>query len=524
MPATHLWYQGRIFTGRRFVEALLVDDGRVTAVGSIEEVRRSAPTGTEVHDLAGRFLIPGLIDAHLHLLEIARMRTSLDVRGVRSFDALAERIRAWGRDHPKGAIVGGGWEAEQFAEGRAPDREVLDRAEPDRPVVLYHTSGHSALVSGAVLAAVGIDAATPDPPGGRIGRGPDGSPNGLLFEDAMRSVGTFVSAEFPPDPATLGSTLESLPALGLTTVATMSAGAVESRILRELSGGARPTPRVRAYARLARLTDFSDSELTPRDPDGRFGVIGVKAFTDGAFGPRTAWLSEPYADRPETDGLPVGSEQELAESIAAAAARGLAPALHAIGDRAVARALRLVAPWVGKTPSPARIEHAALTPPAILGELDRIRPALVVQPGFVWSDAWLGERLGRSRARWAYAFRSLIERGHLLAGSSDAPFDPIDPFRGLTALHCRRDPLGRSANPAPEEALSAEEAFAVYTVNGGRALGEDDLGRLEPGARADLVIVDAPDAGRAIQEGASGVRETWVAGRCLYARPNGSGG
>ncbi len=524
MPAAHLWYHGRIFTGRRFAEALLVDDDRVVAAGAVEEVRRSAPTGTEVHDLAGGFLFPGLIDTHLHLLEIARMRSSLDVRGIRSFGALAERVRAWGRDHPQGPIVGAGWEAEQFAEGRTPDRELLDRAAPDRPVVLYHTSGHSALVNGAALAAVGLEATAPDPPNGRIGRRPDGTPNGLLFEDAMRPVGVYVSAEHPPDPATLGSALESLPALGLTTVAAMNTGPAETRLLRALADGTRPTPRVRVYVRLARLSEFPARELTPPDPLGRFGVIGVKAFTDGVFGTRTAWLSEPYADRPEESGVPVGGEDELAQAIADAAARGLAPALHAIGDRAVSRALRLVAPWIGKTPAPARLEHAALTPPSLLGELDRIRPALVVQPGFVWSDAWLGERLGRPRARWAYAFRSLIDRGHLVAGSSDAPFDPLDPFRGLTALRRRRDPAGRSANPAPEEALSAEEALVVYTVNGGRALGEDDIGRLEPGARADLVVADAPDAERTLQGGAAGVQETWVSGRRVYARPDGSGG
>jgi len=179
----------------------------------------------------------------------------------------------------------------------------------------------------------------------------------------------------------------------------------------------------------------------------------------------------------------------------------------------VLRATRLLGPYLGRDGGAlARIEHVGLVPPAVLSELGATRPALTVQPGFVWSDHWLTDRLGAERARWAYPFRTLADHGLLLAGSSDAPYDPPDPWRGVRAAIGRRDELGRSANPDPKEALALEEAVRLYTANAGTVLGDRSIGTLEAGARADLVVMAARDLGQAIREGAAGVRETWVDG------------
>jgi len=252
-------------------------------------------------------------------------------------------------------------------------------------------------------------------------------------------------------------------------------------------------------------------------------VVGTKGFADGAFGPRTAWLSEPYADRPGECGIAVESDEAISEALAFAENLGLAPAMHAIGDRAIVRALRLIAPYVAREGAPVRLEHVALTPPGVLSALDEVRPALVVQPGFVWSDGWLPQRLGPERVRWAYAFRTLADRGHLLVGSSDAPYDPADPWRGVRAATARRDEVGRSANPYPGEALALEEAVALYTRHGGRALGEPDLGSLEVGGAADLIVLTVPGLSDALRAGASAVRETWVAGVRVGDAEAGSG-
>jgi hypothetical protein len=516
MPETRLWYNGRVFTGRQYAEALLIDQGRVVAAGSVDAVRRSAPAGTEAVDLQGKLVIPGLIDSHLHVAELTHAREGLEVGNVRSVPDLIVQVRRWAEDHPTGAVVGRGWDAERLGRGAWPTREELDEAVADRPLVLYHASGHAAVVNSATLATVGVDRTTRDPHGGRVGRTKEGEPDGALYEEAMRWVSPLTLAAHPPDPKALERTFRHVASLGITTVAAMNVGREEATALRELAGGHRLLVRVRTYLRLSSFEEILGT-VGPRgqEPD-YLAVTGVKGFTDGAFGPRTAWLSSPYEDAPFERGLPTGTDEELSAELSRAVDRGLAPALHAIGDRAVERALRLLRPLVGRSRAPLRIEHAGLTPPELFPLLDRVRPVLGVQPGFIWSDSWLAARLGRDRARWAYAFRTLSDRGHLLAGSSDAPYDPVDPWRGMSAAVHRRDPEGRSANPETAEAIPSEGAIQMYTVNGGLALGEPDLGRLEPGARADLVVLDALDLSRAFTRGSPGVLETWVNGARVF--------
>jgi predicted amidohydrolase YtcJ len=515
MADAHLWIHGRVFTGRRYVEALLVENGRVTTAGTLEEARRDAPTGTETTDLSGRLLLPGLIDAHLHVASLAQVREGLDVSGARSVTELVGIVRAWAMAHPIGPVVGRGWDAERWAERRWPTRVDLDRAVADRPLVLYHASGHAAVVNSAALEVAGVGRSTPDPESGRIGRSSEGAPDGRLYEGAMQGVAGIALLGSPPEEKAIERTLRAAASFGLTTVTAMSVGPEEASILRGLAENGELPIRVRSYLRLSRSEEFRPPDLTPIGSDRMYRLTGVKAFTDGAFGPRTAWLSAPYSDAPEETGVPVGTDEELSTALDRAVSAGLAPALHAIGDRAVDRALRLLRPLHRSAAAPARIEHAGLTPPEVFPLLDEVRPVLAVQPGFVWSDAWLRDRLGSDRARWAYAFRSLADRGHVLAGSSDAPYDPVDPWRGLEAAIHRRDPTGRSANPDPREALPPEEAVRLYTENAGLALGESDLGNLEPGARADLLVLAVPTLAQAIPLGAAAVDEVWVGGRSL---------
>ncbi len=515
MGASCRWDHGRVFTGDRWAEALLVDDGRVVAVGSSEEVRRAAATGTERVDLAGHLLVPGLIDAHLHLARITLARESLDVGDATSLPDLVEQIRKWAPEHPGGTLLAHGWKAGQFGDAD-PTRAVLDEALPERPLVIYHSSGHVAAANGAALRAAGVDPATPDPRGGRIGRDREGAPDGLVYESALRLLEPVTGEASAVGAEPLHRTLEIAASLGLTTVATMNVGPGEAAPLAALRDAERLPLRVRMYLHREWFVAEAASGHAPITDSERLSVVGFKGFPDGAFGPRTAWLSSPYADAPETSGLPLANDAELAEAVRYSTELELAPALHAIGDAGVARALELLRPAVGRAGPPARVEHAALTPPAILARLEEVRPALVVQPGFLWSDHWLRERLGPERARWAYAFRTLLDRGHLLAGSSDAPYDPIDPWRGLQAAVARRGPLGRSANPSGAEALPPEEALQLYTRNGGRALGEPDLGHLEVGARADLVVLESSDLPGALARAATTVRETWVAGEPVY--------
>ena len=508
---------GRVFTGRRFVAALLVEDGRVVVAGSEAEVARSAPTGCAVEDLHGHLVVPGLVDAHLHLAEMTRAEHGLPLDHLRSREDLVERIRRWAEEHPSGPIVGRGWNVEALPGKREPTRVDLEKAVADRPVILYHASGHAAVANGAALAAAGYSDRSPDPSGGRLGRGTDGTLNGLVYERALDPLGRLSSGAFPPEPAEIATTLRSIAAFGITTVGTLNTDPEELAVLASLGVAGELPVRVRAYVRFSRLALVDVGRPLEVETDDRLAVRGTKAFTDGAFGPRTAWLSSPYADRPETSGDSTLTTRALADVVRTTLACGLVPALHAIGDRALGVALTSLE-GIEPIPGSARIEHAALVPPELYPLLDRVRPTLVVQPGFVWSDAWLGERLGPERARHAYPFRTLLERGHALVGSSDAPYDPVDPWRGLAAAVRRTDPAGGSANPDPGETLSAEQAFQLYTAHAGPGLGEADLGSLEVGSRADLAVLDALDLSRAISRGHLGVRSTWVGGKRTYDR------
>ena len=514
MSESRLWTGGRVFTGRRYVEAVLVEDGTVVAAGPDADVRRVAPTGVEVVPLDGRLVLPGLVDAHLHLGDLTRFREDLNLTEVRGFDDLWERIRGWAAAHPAGPIVGRGLDVELSLEGRWPRREDVDRAVADRPVVLYHASGHAAVVNTLALSMAEIDPQSPGDLPSRVETAPDGRPNGILYEDAVRRMDPLTAV--PTAPGGLARTLGFLASFGLTTVVSMNVSPGELAGLRSLANEDHLPVHVRAYVQLRRIESLLPADLTPVGRPGRFAVVGTKGFTDGAFGTRTAWLSEPYSDARSESGVEVGSDEALSSALAVGNELGLAPALHAIGDRAVVRAAHLLTPYSRREGACARIEHASLTPPAALSALEDVRPALVVQPGFVWSDSWLSDRLGSDRARWAYIFRSLADLGHLLAGSSDAPYDPPDPWRGLRAATERRDGLGRSANPDPRESLAFEEAVRLYGCNAGAVLGEPSIGTLEAGAPADLVVVEARSLGEAVRIGASTVRETWVEGVLVY--------
>jgi predicted amidohydrolase YtcJ len=504
---------GRVFTGLRYVESVLIESGRVVAVGTTEEVRRLTPTGAERRPLDGRLVLPGLIDAHVHLAELTRRREGLDLGRVGSIEELVAAVRAWAAAHPQGPIVGSGWDPERSSSRAWPTRADLDRAESERPVFISHASGHAGVANSAALAHIGVGRDTADPPGGRLGRGADGRPNGQLFESALAE---FVGrpGDLPlPDAASLGRTIDWCASLGLTTLGAMSVTPEEAALYREMeSRGALPV-RVRGYLHARRWRDAVLSSPRSSARSGQYATIGVKAFADGAFGTRTAWLDAPYSDDPGNSGMSVTGVEELAGLAAAAGERGLAPAIHAIGDRAVATALDALGRPRGETRAPARIEHASLTPPSVWIEMDRVRPVLVVQPGFIWSDHWLSSRLGPERARWAYVFRTLGGHGLIVAGSSDAPYDPADPWRGIRAAVHRTDPSGRSANPRGDEALSPERAVQLYTANGGVALGEPGLGTLEAGAPADLLVMGVPSLEEAVAAGSATVRETWSGGR-----------
>jgi len=501
------WVDGRVYTGRRKVEALLVEDGRVVVAGTSEEVRRHRPTGTSTRPLAHRVLIPGLVDSHCHVRTSVLRANGVDLGPSTSINDLVDRLREAALRTPSGPILGWGWDETGFPIARYPMRDDLDQVSVDRPVVAYRRCLHVAAANSEALRTLKLDPSVPDPPGGRLGRA-GRNLDGLLYDEALSHLLPLEIRRFAQLEAELGHWFNQAAARGLTTLVAMSSDLEELRLVREAYRSRPLTVRLRAYVRPDQIRRLDEEPELATSEELR--VTGVKAFADGSLGARTAWLSEPYSDASEDRGRSLLEPARLAEISREAADRRLAMAVHAIGDRAVRQTLRAFhsEPPFG-TP---RIEHASLTPPELLPEFAAVRPALVVQPSFLVSDTWIPQRLGPERGRWAYAFRFLIGLGLHVAGSSDAPVETLDPWAGMAAATAPRP------GPSEAERLTAAEAFSMYTREAGAALGEREIGSLESGAFADMVLLDARDWPAALRRGADCVVATYRSGRPVFER------
>lgn len=413
--------------------------------------------------------------------------------------------------HPHGPILGWGWDQENLEEKRYPTRDDVDRIPTERPIILRRVCGHAAVLNSAALDTLKVGENPEDPPGGIYGRDPQGRLTGLLFDNALVPLFHFSLQALRAGPEQVRRTLDYAASMGLTTLVPVESPSDEIEIAADLASKAPLPTRLRFYI------DMRDLDAAPsflrKGGDEDWRLVGMKAETDGSFGAHTALLVENYSDQPTT-GIPLWSDEELAAGLERSRELGLQPALHAIGDRAMDRALRLLEalPSAGRP----RIEHASLTPPSLFHRLDRVRPFLVVQPHFVVTDWWVPQRLGAERARWTYAFKTLADRGHPLAGSSDSPVEPLDPWTGLEAA-MNRAPGTVFGDLTAGERLSAERAMTLYTKGCGESVLEPRLGILAPGSPADYLVLETASLDAAIQVGRKALMETWHDGRPTWS-------
>jgi len=431
------------------VEALVVAPGKgVVCEGSEYKCRSLHPS--RILDLDGRIVVPGLRDAHTHLMSTALSYRILDLRRVSSVEELKEAVRRAALEvGPGGWVVGRGWDQDKMVERRYPTRYDLDEAAPKNPVLLVRVCGHAAVANTKALEKLGLLDREPAELQGLVVR-EDGKPIGLLVEDAV----SWAMEKIPrPGKATLKELLRKVIAeylrYGVTAIHSMSVDVEELSIIRELELDGELKLKYKAYVRPDLLWSIPE-EL-------RHLVRGVKVFADGSFGARTAALREHYSDFPSSGTLLIRAE-EIAELARAAGSQGLELAVHAIGDRAVEEVLRAAAMSHGRI----RVEHASLTPPDLLDLFSQLRPDVTVQPHFIISDTWIVDRLGE-RTRWVYAFKSLAKTGSTLMGSSDSPVEPLNPWLGVYAAVHRGEPEGLPiAKYTDGEKLSLREAVSLY--------------------------------------------------------------
>ncbi|MGD8456262.1 MAG: amidohydrolase [Anaerolineales bacterium] len=509
--------------------ALAIDDhpphaGRVLAVGDDRTILKEFNQRVEVQDMGGAVILPGLTDAHIHLKHYALNLKKVDLVGLSKSEAL-DQVRDRAKKTPPGTwIQGHGWNQNDWPEG-FPTAGELDSVAPDHPVYLSHISLHSAWVNGKALKIAAIDGTTPDPHNGEIQRDKSGGPTGVLLEGAAQLVTSVL-----PEPSldeviqVIATGQEILWKLGLTGIHDFDR-ITSFEALQILHERGDLKLRVLKGLPLEHLDDAIRVGLRSHFGDDMLHIGGIKLFSDGALGPHTAAMFEPYEGKPEQKGLPLIDNEELFEIGCKAVQGGFNLAVHAIGDAAnheiligLAR-LRDFEQREGIPHQRHRIEHVQLLHPDDLGALAKIDVIASMQPIHATSDMCMADTYWGGRAKYSYAWRSILDEGTRMAFGSDAPVDSPNPFHGIHAAVTRRRGDGSPGQEGwyPEQRITVAEAIRGYTIGPAYAAGmEDRLGRLAPGYLADLIVLDVdpfscpPEELREITPTATMVGGDWV--------------
>lgn len=479
-------------------EAMAVQDDRIAAVGTVEELEARCEIGRRI-DLQGRFVYPGFIDAHGHLLGMGLSSTRIDLAGCESIDEALERMRK-GADSSGDWLVGRGWDQTRWPEKEFPHAGDLDRVFPDRPVWMVRIDGHAGWANSKALRLAGVGADTPDPNGGRILRDSKGEATGILLDAAMDRVNRRIPApDLRRKEAALERALLSCASCGLTGVHEPGANWATIDLYRRFIEEGRFTLRVYVMLEGTEEEVWHDERMA-HIPLGcsasRLTVRAVKFYMDGALGSRGAALIEEYCDDPGNRGILTLDEAGIRSSIRRAAAHGLQPCVHAIGDRAnrmVLDAFEFALTPEQRIDLRPRIEHAQVVAIEDIPRFAKLGVIASMQPTHAASDMdWAQARVGPERIRGAYAWRTIAESGAKLAGGSDFPIEGVNPLLGFYAAVTRQDEEGwPEGGWRPQERLTREQALLLFTRDAAYAgFAEKDQGSLEPGKLADFTVLD----------------------------------
>lgn len=507
-------------------DALLVEGGKVIATGTTAALQKAHPDAQRVEG-KGRVLLPGLIDAHGHVLELGMRATQVRLEDTRTLKNAQGRVLAYAKAHPDAAwVLGGGWNQANWKLGRFPTAADLDSVVADRPVALERVDGHAIWLNSKALAATGITRATPDPVGGRIEHDAHGEPTGVLVDRAEALAQRVIpKASLAERRAWLKAAVHHMNAVGLTGAGDAGVDADTVALYRDLADHGELTARIyamisdtgddfRALSKSGPLIGYGDDHLTVRS---------VKLYADGALGSRGAALLAPYTDAPEHKGLLFSTDAQMLEKVETALKAGYQVNVHAIGDagnRQILDAFEKAYASVGGRNLRNRIEHAQIIAPADIPRFKSLDLIASMQATHATSDMNMAEdRLGAARLKGAYAWRTFLDQGTRIAGGSDFPVESDNPFFGLHASVTRTDHAGQPPGGwHHEQAMTLVEAFRSFTTDAAFAQHEEStLGSLEPGKWADFILVDRdPFTISPAQLWRVRVLETWVAGKRVY--------
>ena len=509
-------------------EAVAIVDGRFAWVGSSVDAKTLYPNAADTLDLGGATVLPGIIDAHGHLMNLGESFLKLDLKGVSTPQEAARRVKDKAATLRSGEwILGWGWDEGKWAT-QYPTHELLTEAAPTNPVFLTGLHGFAAWVNKRALLVAGINKDTRDPENGKILHdAKTGEPSGVLINRAQDLVASHV-APLDLDSVKIALDLAARECLrnGLTSVHEARVTPIMLQAFREMVKKDRLS--VRIYAMLDGANSTLIDEWLKRgpevDPQHRLTIRSVKVFADGALGSRGAALFEPYSDATETKGMFTTNEAALSDITRRCFGRGFQVATHAIGDAAnnqVLNAYERVLKQASANDARLRVEHAQVVAAADIPRFAELGVIASMQPTHCTSDMpWAEKRIGADRIKGAYAWRSILKTGAHVPISSDFPGETLNPFYGIYAAVTRQDPQG---NPKggwyPEQRMTLEEALRGYTIEAAYAeFEEKNKGSIEQGKLADLIVISKDPTKIAPSELLRiTVLKTFVNGKLVYS-------
>lgn len=507
---------------RTFTVLIFDDAGRISARGDAA-LLELYPHATLL-DGKSRTVLPGLTDAHAHVLGLGLLKSNLDLLGSTSVEAAVARIKNYATLQPNARwILGRGWNQVLWPVQEFPSAKHIDAVVSDRPVWLRRVDGHAGWANSTALRLAGIDDETPDPVGGKIIRDDNGHATGVLVDMAMGIMGKQVPATNKDETRdAIQAAIRALLAEGITGVHDAGIDLMGAEVYLSMADSDQLDMRI--YAMISGAGDVLDTIAKPirRYGNDRLEIAAVKIYADGALGSRGAAMIEPYSDDVENRGLPFWTQQELDEKVAKANDMGFQVGIHAIGDLGNRMALNAFEKVQGGKPSVLRnrIEHAQIIALEDIPRFAELGVIASMQATHATSDKNMAEdRIGPQRILGGYAWRRLLDSGAVLANGSDFPVELSNPFHGLYAAVTRQ---GRDGEPGggwyADQALTRAEALHSFTLAAAFAANQEDrLGSLEPGKWADFIVIDRdyfeiPSS----QIDDIKVLQTWVGGELVF--------